>query len=74
MDYNDVTKQIRKSKRITDPMNPNYTLRDTMTGEFTKASWGPVNNSYGVIFGNRPAQVKNISGVRNLQTTDITGA
>lgn len=51
INYNDVTDKLRKSARITDLMNPSYTLRDTMTGDFTRAKCGPVNRSYGEILG-----------------------
>ena len=56
-------------------MNPNYTLRDTMTGDFTRPKAGPVNRSYGAILGQQPANMtREVSGQRNLQTTDINGA
>jgi len=51
VNYNDVTKFVPKSQRVTDPLNPTYSLRDTGTGHFTHPISGAVNKSYGAIAG-----------------------
>ena len=75
VNYHDVTKFQPKSKRITDPLNPTYALRDTGSGDFTNPVRGEINNNYGGIDGSKPSTLpKEVAGVRNLATKDISGA
>lgn len=75
MNYDDVTKDKRVSTRVTDPLNPAYVLRDTMSGDFTRAKAGETNQSYGAILGQRPSSCcREVHGQKGMQTADINGA
>lgn len=52
-----------------------YPLRDSMSGDFTRAKYGEVNKSYGAIFGEKSSELtKELLGQKGLGTADITGA
>lgn len=74
--YNDVYAKKAPSQRVTNPLNPQYMVRDTMTtGEFPKGKVGEPNSMYGEIPGSRPLGLpKPVQGTRNLHTADIEGA
>ena len=75
MNYQDVTAKVRKSSRVTDCLNPLYPLRDTMSGNFTRATYGEVNSSYGPVNGAKPADLtKEVRDQKGLGTSDIFGA
>lgn len=66
-DYTDVTKQERKSKRCSNPLDPTYTVADE----------GGKTCEIGSVFGSKPAKMPGppkdrVSG--SLNTSDIAGA
>lgn len=68
-DYNDITKQERKSKRCSNPLDPTYQVMD----DNNKAT------SIGVVDGSKPARMPDPPKDRStyggsLQTGDIAGA
>lgn len=75
MNYDDVVKDIKTVNRVHDTFNPTYEFRDTLTGEFTRAKYGPPNKSYGIISGSRPSVLsKEVAENKGMQATDIQGA
>ena len=76
IDYRDVTSKHWETKRHTNPLKPEYNVRDRLTeGDFMKIVKTELNPSYGVIDGNKPCALPNpIGGVRNLETADVKGA
>lgn len=76
IDYRDVTSKHWESKRSTNPLKPEYTVRDKLTeGDFMKMTKTSVNATYGEIEGNKPCALPNpITGVRNMETADVKGA
>ena len=76
MDYRDITKNNWESKRQTNPLKPEYTVRDQLIeGDFMKMTVTGLNQNYGAIDGNKSCALPNaIAGVRNLNTKDVGGA
>ena len=76
LSYIDVTRKSWTSKRMTNPLNPTYTVWDQTLGEFgRKQEFSTLNAEYGTIKGAQPTGLKKqIAGARNLDTQDIQGA
>lgn len=74
--YNDVYAKDWASKRVTNPLDPNYAVRDGIAaGEFIKMEGATLNDQYGAIDKSKPSTLPPaVSGVRNLDTKDIGGA
>ena len=76
IDYNDVTAKVWSSKRQTNPLRPEYKVRDTITeGDQLKMLQTGLNVAYGKIDGNQSQSLPAaVGGIRNLETRDIRGA
>ena len=76
IDYRDVTAHVWESKRNTNPLRPEYKVRDRITeGDQLKMTKTALNAAYGKIDGNQPQSLPPpVGGVRNLETRDIKGA
>lgn len=76
IDYKDVTASVWESKRQTNPLRPEYRVRDKIVeGDFLKMSQTGLNETYGKIDGNTSqAMPPPVGGVRNLETKDIKGS
>ena len=75
IDYNDVTRTQWTSSRLTNPLDPRYTLVDESSGHFTKVrEMIKANTSYGEIAGAKPAGLPNEVKDRVYGTQDINGA
>ena len=74
--YNDVYDKGWQTKRCTNPLQPQYQVRDKIeAGDFIKKDQTGLNQSYGQIDRNMPqALPKPVAGTRNLDTTEIKGA
>ena len=74
--YKDVYAKDWKSKRCTNPLQPEYQVRDSITkGDFIKQGETQVNSAYGAVEGSNPKSLPDpVQGTRNLQTSDIQGA
>lgn len=71
--YHDVTRDVWKSSRTTNPLDPSYSHKDN--GEGYRASFGNVNDSYGTINGSKPTGPKMArQAPKSLHTLDIEGA
>ena len=71
-----MTAKAWKSKRMTNPLDPTYTVWENGIGEFgKKLEMVDKNEKYGTIPGARSTGLpKAVAGVRNLSTQDIGGA
>ena len=59
IDYTDVTRTAWTSSRVTNPLDPRYTVIDESSGHFTKVRDMMITNtSYGEIAGSRPAALR----------------
>lgn len=76
IDYKDVTSKLWETKRHTNPLKPEYAVRDKLVeGDFLKMTQTGLNNAYGPIDGNKPCALPNPQiGARNLDTADIKGS
>lgn len=76
IDYRDITAQTWKSNRVTNPLRPEYKVRDRITeGDQLKMTQTNLNETYGKIDGNVPhCMPPPMPGVRNLETRDIRGS
>ena len=74
--YADVYAKSWTSKRVTDPLNPSYIVRDDQEpGHMTRGGDFKVNKDYGKIEKSFPqALPPAIAGVRNLTNEDIVGS
>ena len=74
--YSDVYAKEKPSNRCTNPLQPEYLVRDVIIeGDFLNQAETQINTQYGPIDKSKPQVLPNpISGVRNLQTNDIKGA
>ena len=69
-DYSDVTKQERISKRVSNPLDPVYTIQDENGKTYT----------VGMVEGSKPAKApdapkpERLARAGSLQTSDIEGA
>lgn len=71
-----MTRKTWASKRITNPLDPVYAVRDEALGEFgRKCETNNLNEEYGNIIGSKPTNhTRVVNGTRNLDTQDIGGA
>lgn len=76
IDYRDITAVNWETARHTNPLAPDYAVRDKIEdGDFMKMTRTGLNARYGKIEANQPCALPPaISGVRNLDTLDIGGA
>lgn len=76
IDYRDVTNRHWETKRHTNPLRPEYSVRDTISdGDFMKITQTGLNSTYGKIDGNNPCALPPaLGGIRNLETQDVKGA
>lgn len=74
--YNEVYAKSWQTKRCTNPLKPEYTVRDRIhEGDFLKVEKTNVNSAYGQIDNNVPKALPNPrSGNRNLNTQDVGGS
>ena len=76
--YNDVTAKTGVSQRNTNPLQPEYAVRDTPAEaqvDIFSMTKTVLNKKYGPIDGNRPCALPGaIPGGCNLTTTDVAGA
>jgi hypothetical protein len=74
--YNDVYAKNWQSKRVTNPLDPVYQVRDNLAkGDFLHAEEVQLNTEYGAVKGSKPATLPEPrAGCRNLNTADIKGA
>lgn len=74
--YNEIYAKGWQSRRCTNPLMPQYIVRDKIKdGDFLRLKDTEINNKYGDIQGSVPNVLPQpVSGVRNLNTEDIKGA
>lgn len=67
MNYDDVTKIGHPSTRVVNPLEPEYQIIDSMSGEFTRAHYGTANPKYGGISGQKPSELaRKIEGQKGM--------
>ena len=55
INYEDVTRKSWASRRMTNPLEPVYTVRDEAIGDFgRKRESNQLNEEYGIILGSKP--------------------
>jgi hypothetical protein len=71
--YHDVTRDVWKTSRTGNPLEPSYVVRDS--GDGFRAATGGANAEYGTINGSKPTLARGAqTAPKALHTLDIVGA